>query len=408
MVPKTFNTLFFIKKPKSPATGPYPIYMRITVDGNRKEFSVGRKCSPDKWNKNIGRSTGTKEEFKELNYYLDTLLHKTFEAKRKAIEDNKHITPDLIQNMILGRNEEKPKLLLEVFQEHNDRFAELIGNEVTHTTWVRYKTTKDHLANYMKTSQGVNDISVRDLNYEFVEGFEHYLKTIRFCNTNTTARYMTHFKKIIGLCIKKGFINIDPFNGFKIRKVEVKRTVLSMEELSTLANKSFAMDRLTYIRDIFLFCCYTGLAYIDIKQLKPSNIAIGIDGEDWIFTSRQKTDVDTRVPLLPPAKALVEKYKSHPNCIINNTVLPVPSNQKLNAYLKEIAETCGINKQLTSHIARHTFATTVTLSNGVPIETVSKLLGHTNIKTTQHYAKILDLKVSKDFNSLRVLLGNPQ
>lgn len=405
MVPKTFNILFFIRKPKGTATGPYPIYMRITVDGNQKEFSIGRKCIPDKWNQKIGRSTGTKEEFKELNYYLDTLLHKTYEAKRKAIEENKIITPELIQNLILGRNAEKPKMFMDVFQEHNDRFAELIGKEVTHTTWIRYKTTKDHVANYMLMKFGKDDIAVKDIDYEFVEGFEHYLKTIKLCNTNTSARYMTHFKKIVGQAIKKGFINRDPFNGFKIRKIEVKRTVLSMDELSILANKTFAMERLSYIRDIFLFCCYTGLAYIDIKQLKPSNIGIGIDGEDWIFTARQKTDVDTRVPLLPYAKDLVEKYRSHPLCLLNGTVLPVPSNQKLNAYLKEVADVCGIDKKLTSHIARHTFATTVTLSNGVPIETVSKLLGHTNIKTTQHYAKILDLKVSKDFNSLKAILG---
>lgn len=406
MVPKTFNILFFIKKPKSPTIGPYPIYMRITVDGNRKEFSVGRKCPPDKWNKNIGRSTGSKEEFKELNYYLDKLQQLAFDSKRIAIDENKHITSELIQNMILGRNDEKPKMFLDVFQEHNNRFAELIGKEVTHTTWVRYKTTKDHVTNFLQLKLSKSDISVKEINYEFVEGFEHYLKTIKNCNINTTARYMTHFKKIVSLCIKKGFINQDPFLGFKIRKVEVKRTVLTMDELQLLTNKTFKMERLSQIRDIFLFCCYTGLAYIDVKQLKPSNIAIGIDGEDWIFTSRQKTDIDTRVPLLPQPKTLIEKYKNHPQCIINNTVLPVPSNQKMNAYLKEVAEVCGIDKQLTSHIARHTFATTVTLSNGVPIETVSKLLGHTNIKTTQHYAKILDLKVSQDFNSLKAILGN--
>jgi len=379
--------------------------MRITVDGNQKELSIGRKCPPDKWNQKIGRSTGSKEEFKELNYYLETLLYKTYEAKRKAIEDNKTITPILIQDLILGRNLEKPKTILEEFQDHNDRFSELVGIEVTHTTLIRYKTTKDHVQNFMLNKYGINDMNVKDINYEFVEGLEHYLKTVKFCNTNTSARYMTHFKKIIGQCIKKGLITRDPFMGYKIRKVEVKRTVLTMEEITILADKKFNMERLEHIRDIFLFCCYTGLAYIDIKQLKRNNIQTGIDGEDWIFTSRQKTDVDTRVPLLPFAKSLVEKYRNHPQCILNDTVLPVPSNQKLNAYLKEVADICGITKILTSHIARHTFATTVTLTNGVPIETVSKLLGHSNIKTTQHYAKILDLKVSSDFNALKVLLG---
>ncbi|WP_312175158.1 site-specific integrase [Chryseobacterium sp.] len=153
--------------------------------------------------------------------------------------------------------------------------------------------------------------------------------------------------------------------------------------------KEFASDRLNQVRDIFLFSCFTGVAYVDVKQLSMSNINIGVDGHQWFFTHRQKTDTSTRVPLLPLAQELVLKYENHPQCINSDVLFPVLSNQKMNSYLKEIANVCGINKDLTFHIARHTFATTVTLSNGVPIESVSKMLGHTNIKTTQHYAKIL-------------------
>lgn len=406
MVPRTFNILFFIRKPKGTATGPYPISMRITVDGNQKEFSIGRKCLPDKWNQKVGRSTGTKEEYRQLNYYLDTLLQKAYEAKQKAIEGNKYISPELIQDIIFGKNEEKPKMILEVFQEHNDRFAELVGKEFAPATLVRYKTSLEHTRNFIQWKYQKLDMEVTLLNYDFISSYVHWLKTVRNCNQNTTAKYIANFRKITSQCIKQGWLKQDPFFGFKLTRKEVKREVLTMEDIEKMANKVFQIERLAQIRDIFLFCCYTGLAYIDIKQLKSTDIKIGIDGEDWIFTERQKTDIDTRIPLLPFAKSLVEKYRNNPQCIIQGSVLPVPSNQKMNAYLKEVADVCNITIPLTSHIARHTFATTITLCNGVPIETVSKLLGHTNLRTTQHYAKILDLKVSSDIQALRGRLNS--
>jgi integrase len=191
------------------------------------------------------------------------------------------------------------------------------------------------------------------------------------------------------------------FMGFKMTKKEVERTPLTETELKALMSKRFSSDRLNNVRDIFVFSCFSGLAYADVKKLKRSEIIIGIDGEKWLISKRQKTDISARIPLLPVALSLVDKYADHPQCISEDRVLPVLSNQKMNAYLKEIADLCGINKNLTYHIARHTFATTVTLSNGVPIETVSKMLGHRNLRTTQHYARILDRKISDDMKRLR-------
>ncbi|MDP1727030.1 MAG: site-specific integrase [Bacteroidota bacterium] len=404
MVPKTFNILFLIRKPNGTSITEYPIFMRITVDGTQKEFSIGRKCPPEKWNKSISRSSGTKEEFRQLNNYLDALQQQAYEAKIKAIESYKLITPEFIIDIMFGRDQEKPKMIIEVFQEHNNCFAELVGKEVVQATMTRYEISLTRLKDFIIWKYQKDDLPIKDINYEFIENYMQYLKVVKTCNTNSAGKYLVELKKIISQCIKRGIIIKDPFFGFKIKKTEVKRKVLTMEEIACLANKNFAVKRLENIRDIFLFCCYTGLAYIDIKQLKRTHIQIGIDGEDWIFTTRQKTDVDTRVPLLPFAKAIIEKYLDHPQCIIQGTVLPVPCNQKMNAYLKEIADVCGITKTLTTHIARHTFATTVTLSHGVPIETVSKLLGHKNLKTTQHYAKILDLKVSSDVAKLRLAL----
>jgi site-specific recombinase XerD len=193
----------------------------------------------------------------------------------------------------------------------------------------------------------------------------------------------------------------DPFANFKMTLREVERIALTETELQTLAVQQFPTDRLRVVRDIFLFSCYTGLAYADVKKLKRSEIIIGVDGEQWLVSRRQKTDISARIPLLPAALTIISKYKDHPQCQDKDQVLPILSNQKMNAYLKEIADACGIQKTLTYHIARHTFATTVTLTKGVPIETVSKMLGHRNLRTTQHYAKILDKKIGDDMKLIK-------
>ncbi|MDE3183956.1 MAG: tyrosine-type recombinase/integrase [Bacteroidota bacterium] len=224
---------------------------------------------------------------------------------------------------------------------------------------------------------------------------------VRKCNHNTTMKYIRNFRKIINECIKRGWLSQDPFVRFQMSLHEVKITPLSKIELKAISEKKFSIERLEQVKDIFLFCCYTGLAYADIQKLKRTDISLGVDGQRWIFTSRKKTETPSRIPLLPFAEIIMEKYKENIKCIYNNRLLPILSNQKMNGYLKEIADICGIKKRLTFHIARHTFATTITLNNGVPIETVSKMLGHKNLRTTQHYAKILDMKVSDDMMLLK-------
>lgn len=201
-------------------------------------------------------------------------------------------------------------------------------------------------------------------------------------------------------------MSIDPFINYKSKLVEVERPFLSQEEIEVMFSKEFKTERLNQVKDIFLFSCFTGLAYSDVKKLSYKNVGLGIDGERWIFINRTKTDTRSNIPLLPIASAILDKYNENPQVVNQEKLLPVLSNQKMNAYLKEIADVCEINKELTFHIARHTFATTVTLSNGVPIESVSKMLGHKNLKTTQHYAKILDLKVSNDMQILKEKFGN--
>lgn len=377
-----------------------PVYLRITADGNAKEWCTSRKCDPKIWNQAAGIALGKKEEIKELNSHLEILKLKVYEIRRNLIESNKSVSAEVLKNVLTGKNE-KPRMLLEIYQNHNDQMAALVGSEYAPGTMQRYKTSLDHTRSFLQWKYQLSDIDIRHMDFDFISDYEFWLKSIRKCSHNTAMKYLGNFKKIVIKCIRSGWLTKDPFDNFKMTKREVERTALFKEELEVIGNKIFSTDRLTQVRDIFLFCCFTGLAYADVKKLKRSEIALGIDGGKWIFTNRQKTETSSRIPLLPTTLEIIEKYKDHPQCIHQDKVLPVLTNQKMNAYLKEIADVCGIKKTFTFHIARHTFATTVTLSNGVPIETVSKMLGHKNLKTTQHYAKILDRKVSDDMEILR-------
>lgn len=292
-------------------------------------------------------------------------------------------------------------MLLEIFKEHNRQMKELIGKEYSRLTYIRFETSSRHTQSFIRWKYNLDDIDIKKLDFHFISEYSFWLKAIRNCNQNSTIKYLSNFKKIVNFCLKNGWIIRNPFVGFKMVKKEVVREILTLDEMSTMTVKEFVSERVSQVRDIFLLCCYTGLAYADVKKLKRSEIVKGIDGELWIYTARQKTEVPTRIPILTPALKIIDKYAHHPDCIAKNILLPVLSNQKMNAYLKEIADLCEIRKELTFHIARHTFATTVTLSNGVPIETVSKMLGHRSLRTTQLYAKVLDLKVSEDMQRLK-------
>ena len=320
---------------------------------------------------------GNSAEANTLNDFFDILKHKVHIAERKMILDGKEITYQSFKDKWFGIDMKK-KMLLEVFEQHNEDFALLVGKECAPGTLERYEVSLRHTRKFIEWKYKLPDINVTKLNYGFISSYALWLKTVRNCNHNSTMKYLANFKKVVLICFKNGWISKDPFANFKITTQEVQREILTELELKDIANKHFSTDRLNHIKDIFVFSCYTGLAYADVKKLKRLEIIVGVDGEKWIFTKRQKTDTASRIPILPMAATLIEKYKNDPQCIYKDRVLPVLSNQKMNAYLKEIADTCGINKNLTFHIARHTFATTVTLSNGVPIETVSKMLGHTN------------------------------
>jgi integrase len=397
---KTFSILFYLQRNKVTKDGKAPIYMRITVNGKRSQISIKRKISIDKWNNEAGKVIGTTTEVKELNRYLNSLEHKIFKIQQKLLDENRPISALLIKNIFTGKAENQ-KMLLKIFQDHNNQVEKLVGKDFATGTLERYKTAKKHIEAFIKLEYKLDDISVKDVDRKFINGFEYYLKTERNCCHNTAIKYITNFKKIIRIAYANDWITKDPFYNWKARLKIIDREFLSKEEIQILLDKEFTIKRLDQVKDIFIFSCFTGLAYADVKKLSKNDIVIGIDGDRWIKTKRTKTNTRSNIPILNTAEVIIEKYSQHPDVVQSQLLLPVLSNQKMNAYLKEIADVCEINKNLTFHLARHTFATTVTLTNGVPIESVSKMLGHKSLKTTQHYAKILDKKVSDDMKELK-------
>ena len=395
-----FSLLFYLKKQKVYASGPMPIYMRITVNGKRAEVSAGRDCEPSGWNSHAGRGIGTKSETRALNSYLDTLQTKVMNAHQQLIGASKEITAEKLRDQFIGRAE-KPYYIVALFNEHNDQVKALIGNGFVANTLKSYRSSFKHLSLFVQHQYGIADMDVKSLNHAFIVNYEFYLKTVCKCSGVSAAKYIKHLKKIVNNCLANRWLSDNPFVNYRSKAKAKEKEFLMPQELEAIVVKSVTIDRLAQVRDIFVFCCYTGLCYADVQKLQRHQIATGIDGEQWIFTTRQKTDTSSRIPLLPVAADIVSKYADHPQSSNRNLVLPVLSNQRMNSYLKEIADICGVTKTLTFHMARHTFATTVTLSNGVPLETVSKMLGHNSIKTTQHYAKILDLKVSQDMAALK-------
>lgn len=392
--------LFYLKKPKGYISGPVPIYLRLTVNGKRAEMSTGKECPPERWNTAAGLAKGTTEDIKSLNAHLSILQGKIHQYHNQMLATGETITAETIKNKIAGKPE-RARSLVKIFEDHNKKIEALLNDEFAPGTLERYKTSLKHTVDFLQWKYNISDIDIKKIDHAFITEYEFYLRSVRKCNNNTAVKYIKNFGKIIRICIANGWLDKSPFVNYKSKVKEVERAFLLEEEIQAIANKVFATDRLNQVKDIFLFSCFTGLAYIDVKKLTKNNITIGIDGEKWIYTNRQKTDTRSNIPLLPMAEEIIAKYKEHPQCLNEGKLLPVLSNQKMNSYLKEMADVCGINKELTFHIARHTFATTVTLTNGVPIESVSKMLGHKNLRTTQHYAKILDRKVSEDMKILK-------
>ncbi|MDN5284574.1 MAG: recombinase [Mucilaginibacter sp.] len=326
-----FSLLFYLKKPKNYQAGLVPIYLRITVNGKRSETTTGRECEPSLWNSIAGGLKGTKEDTKSFNAYLDTLQKQVYEAHSQLTEAKSSITAETLRDRLLGKSE-KTRMLIDVFKDHNKKIATLVGKEYAAGTSIRYQTSLKHTQEYLQWQYKVSDIDIKKIDHDFIANYEFYLRSERNCANNSAFKYIKNFKKIVGICLSSGWLDKDPFINYKIRIKQVDRVFLNGDDLQAMADKVFSTERLNQVRDIFLFCCFTGLAYADVNKLKRNEIVKGLDGEMWIFTKRKKTDTPSRIPLLPSALTILDKYTDHPVCSNLGKALPVSTNQKMNAY----------------------------------------------------------------------------
>ena len=399
MLEQSAGITFFLKTPKNKSNIRY-VYLRITIDGIPKETSTKRNWNVNRWDQKAERAIGSKEDARTLNFFLDSLTSRINQQRTDLMNNGITITAERLMDFVQGKTISKAKVL-EEFQSHNDEMLALVPKgEYAEGTHERFVTARLHVKDFIRFKYNRDDIEFRELNYEFIKDFEFYLKTVRNCNNNTTLKYIANFKKIVLRAIAKEIIPSDPFKLFKRKWTKPNKKPLTRAELHALEVKKFSTERLSVVRDIFVFQCYTGLAYIDAFQLKKTDIKRGDDGGLWIMSSRQKSRSKTDIPLLPQAITIMERYKDDEVCISRGSVLPVKSNQKMNEYLKEIATLCGIESGLNTHKARRTFGSTVTLNNGVPIHVVKEMLGHHSMRQTEEYAITEQNSISQEMQQL--------
>jgi len=397
---RTLAVIFFTRNNRKDLTK-LAIYARITVNGRRTEISLKRYISENDWDTSKGRARGGSYPIKQLNAYLDEVYNQILRAHKELVEEHVFITSQSVKSRFLGEDDQH-KTLRELIDYHNSNMVNMLSSG----TMKNYYTTEKYLIRFIGETTANTDIYLKQLNYRFIIDFEQYIRNYKpkkkrkTCTNNGTMKHLERLRKMANLAVKLEWLEKDPFQKFQLKYHKNERHYLTQRELDKIDQTEFKAQGYERVKDIFLFASYTGLSYIDIKKLSPNQLVQGINGNFWIHTQRAKTNESVKIPLLPKAREIIAKYSNEQQQEIEGKLLPVYSNQKTNKYLKEIAKVCGIHKNITFHVARHTFATTVTLSNGVPIETVSKLLGHRKLTTTQIYARVLQKKVGEDMEQL--------
>lgn len=393
----SFRVLFFLKKTRLLKNGEASVCMRITVNGTRVENNIRKSIDPALWSQAKETARGKSRRACDLNTYIEEARIKLYQIFCELEQQNRSVTAHLLQELFFGQKKpEEVRTLLGTMQEHNDQCRALVGTDYALITVRRYESCRRYLAELIRQRYGKEDLPLAEVNGELVRAFAFYMKTEKGCQQNTVIRYMKCLKKITNLARANDWMAKDPFLGIRFHEKEVVREFLTMDELQTIYRKEFPLERLTLVRDVFIFAAFTGLAFIDVQQLAPEHIVRDNNGNLWIRKPRQKTKNMCNIPLLDIPLEILRKYADHPTCRKKGVLLPVPCNQKMNSYLKEIADICIIRKNLTTHCARHSYATSVCLANGVSLENVAKMLGHSNIKMTQHYARVLDSSILRD------------
>ena len=395
----TFGLLFYIRRDKTNKRGEAPVFMRLTINGERADASIKRFIEPHAWNSAKGKANEKSRGGKDLNLYLDAISANILRIQRDLELDKKEVSAQIILNRYLGKEQSDRHTLMEVFRAHNEKCRALSGISLAPATVIRYETTLRLTEEFLQKNYKKEDCYLDEVTNQFIEDFEFFLKTVRRCCHNTTTKYLLNFKKIIRIALAKGWMKKDPFAQVHFHFEPVEREFLEKQELKAMLNKEITITRLAQVRDIFCFCCLTGLAFTDVQQLKAEHLVADIHGKIWIRKARQKTKNMCNIPLLDEAQKIIDRYKEHPYCQTHGGLLPVCSNQKMNSYLKELADICGIRKNLSTHCARHTFAT-LTLASGATIDNVAKMLGHANVNMTRRYAKVLDSSIMRDMEAV--------
>ncbi len=395
----TFGLLFYIRRDKTNKRGEAPVFMRLTINGERADASIKRFIEPHAWNSAKGKANEKSRGGKDLNLYLDAISANILRIQRDLELDKKEVSAQIILNRYLGKEQSDRHTLMEVFRAHNEKCRALSGISLAPATVIRYETTLRLTEEFLQKNYKKEDCYLDEITNQFIEDFEFFLKTVRRCCHNTTTKYLLNFKKIIRIALAKGWMKKDPFAQVHFHFEPVEREFLEKQELKAMLNKEITITRLAQVRDIFCFCCLTGLAFTDVQQLKAEHLVADIHGKIWIRKARQKTKNMCNIPLLDEAQKIIDRYRDHPYCQTHGVLLPVCSNQKMNSYLKELADICGIRKNLSTHCARHTFAT-LTLASGATIDNVAKMLGHANVNMTRRYAKVLDSSIMRDMEAV--------
>ena len=400
----TFSLVFYINRTKEKKNGECPVMLRININGEKVALRLKRFILPDQWDPVRYQMKGRTKEAKVFNEYLEAVRIRAHQKYNDLLMQQEEVLATDLRDAILGVNSAKARTIIDIWQDHVDGLQKLIGKENTYATYQKHNTAKNHFQKFLQKYYRVNDVSIKAVDHHMIQQYNMYLKTEKGCNYNTATKFLQNLKRITCISIRNGWLVKDPFVGISLSIKEVDRPYLTMEEIQTLIDYDSKIERLKRVRDIFVFSCYTGLAYIDVKKLKKAEIEGSDEIGYWIRTRRQKTDARANIPLLDIPMDIIKNYCRLDLLMPEDPILPVLSNQKVNAYLKELADVCGIHKELTFHVARHSFATSVTMTNGVPMETVSKMLGHKNMKSTQHYARIVDQKVGEDMKLLAAKL----
>jgi len=397
----TFNILFYLKKNSVKKTGYAPLMARITINGVSAPFSLKAEAKPEDWDTKAGRLHGRTKEANATNSFLDDVRSKIRKHYRELCDRESTVSAAMVRDAYLGVNTHKDTLLC-LFDRFNANLKTLVGKQIVNGTYNRYVNTRDRLHQFLRQKKNLEDIYLKDITPQFITDFERFMFVDCKYHRNTVMKRMQNIKTIVVMAHDNGWISINPFASYKFQFAATDRGYLSEEELITLMEHTVECPKMEIVRDVFIFCCFTGLSYIDVRALREENIQKSFDGQFWIKVKRKKTNVQSDVPLLPVAQQILEKYKG--KCE-GGMLLPVPSNWYGNELLRELGKLCKITTKITFHLARHTFATTVTLGKGVPIESVSKMLGHRSVKTTQIYARIVNSKVSTDMADLLPKLG---